>query len=75
MLKNIQATQKPLTSTSEEFNDQTGNLGDDNDETIDCDTNEDPQYDIYMEAQARLEAVEGLGHFLPLHGYSELSVS
>ena len=57
-------TQKPLKSTSEEFDDQTGNLGDDNDETIDCDTNEDSQYAIFMEAQARLEA-EGLGDFLP----------
>ena len=51
-------------STSEEFDDQTGKLSDYNDLTMDCDTNEDPQYDIFMEAQARLEA-EGLGDFLP----------
>ena len=33
---------------------QTGNLSDDNDETMDCDTKEDPQFAIFMEAQARL---------------------
>ena len=31
---------------------------------LDCDTNEDPQCAIFMEAQARLEA-EVLGDFLP----------
>ena len=62
-------TYKPLRShspiTSEEFDDHTGKLCDDNDLTMhDCDTNQKPQYDIFMESQARLEP-DVLGDFLP----------
>ena len=43
-LKTYKSLKSPSPSTSEEIDDQTGKLNDDNYETVDCDTNEDPQY-------------------------------
>ena len=43
-LKTYKPLKSPSPSILEEFDDQTGKLNYDNDETMDCDTNEDPKY-------------------------------
>ena len=62
-LKTYKPPKSHSPTTSAEFDDETGKFSDDKDEIMDCDSNEDLQYAIFMDAQARLEAA-GLGDFL-----------